>query len=582
MNIRNYFNKNRANDILAIGIASMQADMAARSSIVRAVETCMALYPAHGIQSRFLRRTRVRIGCLAAVIATVIAHEKWQNEPISGRFPITQAPANSPVRLWLMADTQIKVTSDIASWWKNTISNSSQFSLVPQTEKNGTPSQAHSAAGFNESLKQATEFVKENHSFYSTITALLSNKWITLKPGMVVTLSHNETPWLINNAMGLDYIKHCNQVDTAEGSSVEKNKWWFKTSNSYRTQLTPQDIVNGALPVIADALHIRTWQSQAVNHTDRAANDAVEEVKLGVDAIDVDAPSNHSHFEAYMIVLTGLNDLQDMAGHVSVKQALKTVQSLDELSRSIPDIKQLIKDDIRFNRGRLVFYLSRNPITLQTIADAVNHQTDYETGTQKSPDILNYFGNLAGQLIALNKSRILRDYDRQSEQDYKFRANSNGFYFISSTNTGNDEEDSIAWNAFMPGTDMSVSPLIEKLLTKIGMVKIEYGLQIYSAVHGKLPSSLSQLVPTYLVSLPTNLEMPSNENLSKFIVHKSIIYKRYGNSYILYTLPSQLKISNSGDMVTSPQITSQTHPDGTPSASYLHYRGYSAISGAPR
>ncbi len=484
----------RYTEIIQRGVASMQSDLPARSSMVRAVEGCCAIYPATGQHRRLILAARGRYAAVGSVVLFTVAHLVWANAPLPPpRPPVVDVPS-SPFAEWLKADASIVVPPTCTLWSLTGFGYQTGVSIGDAMKQNESLHINHAAT--TQTARQITRFVAANHRFYQLMDHSLLQPWRQVLPGTVEVQSESHPLWVVyDQSPGPDLTEV--QVPFAKSLILTPVYSGTLTGGS---RLDPQTEIREVVPLLDGALWARAYTAVLKRRYNAAASYSVQRLRITANCLRT--PRNGLDSYDVYSVIPALHDLYELAPKVTVNEAKFVSKSLAHIDRSIPSMKALMEGDMVNNRWRLQQYLAQNTLTPMNIWAAIHMESFISrNSTPDSPGSLLLKPIL--DPLVLSKRRILADYDYNvtALQHYNgsldLRLNSQGL-LVRSVMPNFRRTDPVALLAYDPYNGALLQQEVHGFHRWMSFYAVAFAVNAYAAVKGHLPQTLTELYPRFL------------------------------------------------------------------------------------
>lgn len=505
--------------------------------------------------------SRIKIALVVGIIAFFTGHTLWANEPIPAQPRYNSVAPTSQLAEWITANANITIPQQCAKWWADmeifpAVSGSSGATSDPlDVIAPGSPPWSLSKPY----VSIISRLVATNSRFYRLIDGGLRHQWQPVAPGTIEVVPATTELWL----------------NTINGYSRQA---WKRTpdasfcdmASTYGHSITPVELhdpqseLDDIVPVLQTLMKLRTNSAVAHQRYDFAAQDAVQELKLDVDCVQVPCNSGTIQVVPLSNLNSALNELIWLSSHLSERTAMHVVRQLIRIESSLPDIKSLTNNNLLFNRVRLQNYLRCHTITPQTVSTAVaNELVKLSSTDQHGFHVSKRW--VVPQSIALSKRNILADYDADTQKFCNLKSP-----YRSATLTrqflGRRLHDSIAFTAFNPLEISQMEWYLQRAITKIRIVRIAFALNGYADSNGRLPESLEKLCPVFLHRIPRSALIAPDGTLLPI----GYGIPKAGNArFVLYVVNPLSTERHSIDSRRLPR--NPGNYDGSPQWSIMHY-----------
>ncbi len=554
--------------MLASGIASMRADLPSRSAKAIAVQNCSALYPARGIHGRLARISRGKAGVAAMVVTFGVAHTIWANEPISPPPALTVASPTSQFSMWLTADRMINVTPSTSRWWATSYQTPSNYDFS-----------SHGIVDFNTELNAATTdvdraittFVKNNKAFYKVMDSSLRQPWTDTSPQTAVVLPAGERLWCLGTlSTSIAYVEIT--VQSYRSFYDTLNLTEYDSSNHIDPKFRQPSVLDPPTElqlvgtVLGTALRARTFSAAVHGHYDLATQYAIQEIRFAVARLKLSSNSGTAQMLAQMDLRHANGELLALSNRTSPKESAHVARTLDSIDEEFPNSTAIIDADLHFKRYRLAKYLQNVTLTPLTVTSAVMTQSLMQRVFGNGQRVGVDWKEMIRQSLMLNKRSILADYDSYANQLTSLNrkiAPGTGRTRMPSV----PGHDSIAYIALDVLTDRLLANSLQDIQMQLRIAEIEYAIRGYYHANGNLPSTLNQLCPTYLASIPLNVVRSASGAPVR------ISYRRTSRSKLQYALDGVRDHHNASEIivdVTALPNDAATKTVGAPKVAVRH------------
>ncbi len=485
-------------EIIQRGVASMQSDLPARSSMVRAVEGCCAIYPVTGQHRRLILAARGRYAAVGSVVLFTVAHLVWANAPLPPpRPPVVDVPS-SPFAEWLKADASIVVPPSCTLWSLTGFGYQRGVSIGDAMKQNESLHINHPDT--TQTARQINRFVAANHRFYQLMDHSLLQPWRQVLPGTVEVQSESHPLWVVYDQF---VDPHLTEVQVPFAKSLTPSPVFGRTLTG-GSRLDPQTENGVVMPVLDTALWARAYAAVLKRRYNAAAWYSVQRIRLTADWLRT--PQIGIENLGLYSVIPALQDLDVIAPKVSANEAQLVSKNLAEIDSSIPSMKALMEGDMVNNRWRLQQYLAHNTLTPMNIWAAMHAESFISSFISPNPlheSISSLIVKPIMDPLVLSKRRILADYDynltalQRYDGPLDFRLNPQGV-LVRSGKPNFRRTDPIALLAYDPYSGALLQQEVDSFHRWMGYYALVFAVNAYSGANGHLPQTLTELCPRFL------------------------------------------------------------------------------------